>query len=70
MSKRATRSKRVTESDSEWIACPLCGEMHGELWDYDWRMREDVETECGSCGGKFTLTRTVSVSYRATAEAP
>jgi hypothetical protein len=54
-----------THSDSDRIACPGCGAMHTDLWDYDWSGgREEVIVEC-DCGRSFTLHRRVDVTYTA-----
>lgn len=53
------------EGSSERIACPWCGEMKTDLWDYNWGSREEIEVECGYCDKPFLLSRIVSVDYTA-----
>lgn len=61
-----TREARLsTHSDGDAIACPWCGERQSDLWEYG-TAREEVETECGTCGEPFTLRIHVSVTYTAT----
>lgn len=53
-----------TTSDSDEIACPLCGASIGDLGDHQWR-HDVAEDECPECETQIVLTRTVSVTYRA-----
>ncbi len=57
-----------TESDGDGVACPHCGKVQRDLWDYRWGNHETIETECGSCAKPITLTRIVTVDYTAEAE--
>ncbi len=54
-----------THSDGDGIACPHCGKVMRDLWDYGWsHCDEDVEVDCGWCEKPITLIRVVSVDYR------
>lgn len=51
-------------NDGDQIACPSCGAMHRDLWDFHWGDQEDesFDMEC-DCGSTFELMRRVSVWY-------
>ena len=63
----AIEPKRTHCDDgSESIACPSCGGHISDLWDYGWWNGSEIDVDCPhACGGRFTLTREVSVSYEA-----
>ena len=52
---------------SDAVKCPVCGVIQRDLWDHDWSTREELTASCDSCGAGYTLVRTVSVTYEATA---
>lgn len=55
---------KETTNDGDQIACPVCGAMHRDLWDFHWGDQEDeaVWVDC-ECGVSFELLRNLSVSY-------
>jgi len=57
---------RQTYSEEDSIACPVCGEVRGDLWDYDWGNRGEIEVECPGCDADLYLTAEYSVTYTAT----
>ena len=64
MAARWTREReQETHDDGDRIACPVCKESFGDLWDYDWSRDEDKEIECPHCDAPITLSRHVEVSY-------
>ena len=57
-------SAAETHSDGNEIACPHCGKVMRDLWDYHWSNNDDcIDTECGWCEEPITLSRVVSVDY-------
>lgn len=54
-----------TYNDGDRLACPWCGEVRRDLWDYDWGSREEIEIECGFCDKPVILSRREDVSYSA-----
>ena len=55
-----------TRSQGETIACPWCGHRITDLWDYEWGSRETITSDCGECSKPISISRNVSVDYRAT----
>lgn len=55
-----------THSDDDEIACPVCGEINRDLREIGDGGEGDHETECEHCDAPLTISRMVSVSYRAT----
>ena len=49
------------------VACPNCGKVISQLLDYWWGHSEELEIDCGWCGKPVTVSRLVSVEYRAKA---
>ncbi len=56
-----------THDDCGVIDCPWpeCGKPWGDLWDYHWSSRSEIETECPHCGRPILLSRQESVDYAA-----
>ncbi len=52
-------------AEIEGVECPECGDLVGDLWDFDWGSREEIETVCGECGAIYILQREVRVYYQA-----
>lgn len=48
---------------AEGLPCPWCGEIQGELWDYDWGTREVILAECSDCYRSIDIIRRVDVTY-------
>lgn len=64
----AEPNRTYCSDGSESISCPHCGRRCSDLWDYGWRNAFEIDVDCPhACGGRFTLTREVSVSYEAVA---
>lgn len=61
----ATRSRR------EEIACPWCGRVCPDLWDYRWTALVQEKTMmCLHCDRAFMLSRVARVTYTATPLVP
>ncbi len=44
--------------------CPHCKTLQTDLWDYDWRDREVMITECSGCERPIDIVRRVDVTFR------
>ena len=61
----ASDETEETESSTNEINCPSCGERAAsDLWEYS-PGEEDFEIECGSCGVTLDMRRHVSIDYTA-----
>jgi len=50
-----------TQSDSEWLLCPYCGEAEGDGWE--WVTDYIKENTCSNCDKTYQVWRDVSVVY-------
>lgn len=48
---------------NDHVICPHCGDTIRDLWDYGWGAAEEIEANCGSCGGDIVLHREISAHY-------
>ena len=56
-------SQEETQSDGDTIECPVCGSSMRDLWEYDFRDSECVDTECDHCEAVLLLTEHISRTY-------
>ncbi len=54
-----------TRSTSDEIACPRCGHLIRDLWEYQIEDGDTATDVCGECGEGFEIVKRVSVSYTA-----
>jgi hypothetical protein len=45
------------------MVCPHCGYEDGDCWEYGMKDGEELQTECHSCGKKFSVTCYISINY-------
>lgn len=45
------------------IVCPHCGYEHTDSWEAGGDRQEDWTDECGECGKKIYVVKTVTVQY-------
>lgn len=44
--------------------CPYCGNRERDAWEIDFGgMEGDTETDCGSCGRAYRVSRHVTIYY-------
>lgn len=45
------------------VICPYCGEIQGDVWEYN--LKDDVskDIDCQECGKEFEVIASYSVSY-------
>lgn len=48
---------------SDRLPCPHCESMMTDLCDFDWSTREEIITECETCGNDVLIYRRVDVTY-------
>ena len=60
-------SNEETPDYTDEITCPWCGYADSDSGESD---DDDDECECGECGGIFSYSRSVSVSYSSTRVSP
>lgn len=49
--------------DTDEMLCPHCGESQSDPEEHFGEMDEDVDTDCGHCGGPFRAHRVLNVRY-------
>ena len=48
------------------VTCPICGQINHDLSEVcGGEVEYDTEIDCGHCGESFALSRTISISYKA-----
>jgi len=57
-------------SDNQ-VKCPHCGEVNGDLWEYDFDGVEGcMEVHCTTCDKPFTLVKKCTIWYETIPEWP
>lgn len=59
----------MDQMDLEYNDCPVCPHC-GDVWDTPWEIMDDdmadgdeMEYECGACGGSVVMTVHVEINY-------
>lgn len=55
----------IHSSDTPNVACPHCGKINSDLWEFDngWSRFTECDFECQRCDKPLTLTIDRSVTY-------
>jgi DNA-directed RNA polymerase subunit RPC12/RpoP len=65
LAKLQRDSERETMSDGDQIACPVCHEAFGDLYEYSSNDEGEHEIECPHCDEPILLRCVVSIDYTA-----
>lgn len=66
--EREEEAMRMSESGElkSTPVCPHCGHIERDAWEMDFGpgFEGEIETDCGSCGREYIVSRIVHVSYK------